>query len=218
MLELLFNTCYSTVRKVVHDMKKESTATRLKQIMQERQLRQVDILEKCKPFCKKFNIKLGRNDLSQYVNGKVEPGQDKLTILGMALNVSEAWLMGFDVQMEREPIEKRWNRGSRQFESHINAFYYQMQSLGWTYEWLDDEKLYRFSNGTAFFKISSEKYSDFIESMAYDSANCNWRNFMMNIMNKPKFCFLRKIVPTMSTPPTPLKEHPKKTSSLTKIL
>ncbi len=145
-------------------MKKESTATRLKQIMQERQLRQVDILEKCKPFCKKFNIKLGRNDLSQYVNGKVEPGQDKLTILGMALNVSEAWLMGFDVQMEREPIEKRWNRESGQFESHINAFYYQMQSLGWTYEWLDDEKLYRFSNGTAFFKISSEKYSDFIES------------------------------------------------------
>ncbi|MDE7298604.1 MAG: hypothetical protein K2N94_07215 [Lachnospiraceae bacterium] len=145
-------------------MKKESTATRLKQIMQERQLRQVDILEKCKPFCKKFNIKLGRNDLSQYVNGKVEPGQDKLTILGMALNVSEAWLMGFDVPIERESFEPQWNRDAKQFESHINAFYYQMQSLGWTYEWLEDENLYRFSNGTAFFKISAEKYSNFIES------------------------------------------------------
>ena len=48
-------------------MKKESTATRLKQIMKERQLRQVDILEKCKPFCRKFDVKLGRNDLSQYL-------------------------------------------------------------------------------------------------------------------------------------------------------
>lgn len=82
-------------------MKKESTSSRLKLIMKERQLRQVDILEKCKPFCQKFDVKLGRNDLSQYVNGKVEPGQDKLTVLGMALNVSEAWLMGFDVPMKR---------------------------------------------------------------------------------------------------------------------
>ena len=65
-------------------MKKESTSSRLKLIMKERQLRQVDILEKCKPFCQKFDVKLGRNDLSQYVNGKVEPGQDKLTVLGMA--------------------------------------------------------------------------------------------------------------------------------------
>lgn len=87
-------------------MKKESTAIRLKQIMRERQLRQVDILEKCKPFCTKFDIKLGRNDLSQYVNGKVEPGQEKLTILGMALNVSEAWLMGFDVPIERTAYTK----------------------------------------------------------------------------------------------------------------
>ena len=33
---------------------------------------------------------------------KTEPGQHKLTILGLALNVSEAWLMGYDVPMERE--------------------------------------------------------------------------------------------------------------------
>ena len=82
-------------------MKKQTTSNRLKQIMSERNLRQVDILEMCKPYCKKYDIKLGRNDLSQYVTGKVEPGQKKLTVLGMALNVSEAWLMGFDVPMER---------------------------------------------------------------------------------------------------------------------
>lgn len=101
-------------------MKKESTATRLQQIMKERQLRQVDILEKCKPFCKKFDVKLGRNDLSQYVNGKVEPGQDKLTVLGMALNVSEAWLMGFDVPMERTTSTKEESPKIMQYYDQLN--------------------------------------------------------------------------------------------------
>lgn len=76
---------------------KTTTADRLKYIMQIRNLRQVDILNLAKPFCEKFKIKLGRNDLSQYVSGKVSPGQDKLTILAKALDVNEAWLMGYDV-------------------------------------------------------------------------------------------------------------------------
>ena len=82
-------------------MKTETTAMRLKQIMSERNLKQVDILKLCQPYCEKYNIKLGKSDLSQFINGKVEPGQWKLTILGLALNVSESWLMGFDVPMER---------------------------------------------------------------------------------------------------------------------
>lgn len=82
-------------------MKIYTTSTRLKQIMSERNLRQVDIIEKARPFCEKYGVKLARNDLSQYVNGKVEPGQEKLTILGMALGVSEAWLMGYEVSMDR---------------------------------------------------------------------------------------------------------------------
>lgn len=83
-------------------MKKANTADRLKQIMDEKNIKQVDILRAAKPFCEKYGVKLAKNDLSQYVNGKVEPGQEKLTILGLALNVSEAWLMGFDVSRDRE--------------------------------------------------------------------------------------------------------------------
>lgn len=82
-------------------MKNYTTAQRLKQIMDLRQLRQVDILRAAEPYCKRFDVKLNKNDLSQYVSGKTAPGQDKLTILGLALGVSEAWLMGFDVAMER---------------------------------------------------------------------------------------------------------------------
>lgn len=83
-------------------MKKSTTAERLQWLMKERRLRQVDILEAAKPYCDRFKVKLGRNALSQYVHGVVEPGQQKLTVLSMALNVSEAWLMGYDVPMNRE--------------------------------------------------------------------------------------------------------------------
>lgn len=83
-------------------MKNFTTAQRLEQVMKSRNMRQVDILNAAEPYCKKYGIKLGKNDMSQYVSGKVEPGQDKLTILGLALNVSEAWLMGYDVPAERE--------------------------------------------------------------------------------------------------------------------
>lgn len=85
---------------------KVSTADRLKQIMSERNLKQIDIVNMAKPYCNEYNVRLGRNDLSQYVSGKVEPGQHKLYILAKALNVNEAWLMGYDVPMEREDITK----------------------------------------------------------------------------------------------------------------
>lgn len=82
-------------------MKESNTSERLKYIMQTTGLKQVDILEKSKPYCKKYNVRLAKNDLSQYVSGKVEPKQDKLSILGLALDVSEAWLAGYDVPMKR---------------------------------------------------------------------------------------------------------------------
>ena len=78
-------------------MKISTTAERLRTVMSERKLKQVDILNLSEPFCKEYGVQLKKNDLSQYVNGKSSPGQFKLTILSRALNVSEAWLMGYDV-------------------------------------------------------------------------------------------------------------------------
>lgn len=81
-------------------MRISNTSERLKEIMKLRNLRQVDILDLTKPYCKEHNIKMNKSDISQYVSGLVEPGQEKLFILGKALNVSEAWLMGYDVPKE----------------------------------------------------------------------------------------------------------------------
>ena len=75
---------------------KENTAQRLARIMNERNLRQVDILKKSEKFQKELGIKLGKSALSQYVSGKSIPDQDKLVLLAKTLDVSEAWLMGYD--------------------------------------------------------------------------------------------------------------------------
>lgn len=82
-------------------MLKYSTAERLRQIMDETGMKQIDIIRKSEPFFSIYKVKIGRNDISQYLSGKVEPRQNKLFILAKALNVSEAWLMGFDVPKER---------------------------------------------------------------------------------------------------------------------
>ena len=82
-------------------MEKENTSSRLRKIMSERNLRQVDILNLAAPYCEKYNVKLNKSDLSQYCSGKTEPNQDKLFILWEELNFNEAWILGYDVPMER---------------------------------------------------------------------------------------------------------------------
>ena len=112
----------------------ETTAARLNLIMRERGLRQTDILVLCKPFCKRYNVKLGKSDLSQYVSGKAKPKQDKLTVLGMALNVREDWLMGFDVDRSR-PVELSSSYISEGNYQILQRFMYEVPDLNFT----DDE-------------------------------------------------------------------------------
>mgnify|MGYP002407654194 CR=1 FL=1 len=83
-------------------MRVSNTSERLQHIINTRKLKQIDILEAAKPYCEKYGVKLNKNDLSQYVNGKAEPGQKKLTVLSLALGVSETWLMGYDTNDSKE--------------------------------------------------------------------------------------------------------------------
>ena len=82
-------------------MKKQSVSDRLQQIMSEKNLKQVDILSLAEPYCQKYNVKLAKNYLSQYCNGKTTPGDEILSVLALALDVSPAWLQGYDVPKER---------------------------------------------------------------------------------------------------------------------
>lgn len=53
--------------------------------------------------------------VSYYLSGKAVPRADRIYDIAKALDVSEAWLMGFDVTMEREfeSLHLRQNKESR---------------------------------------------------------------------------------------------------------
>ena len=103
-----------------------TTAERLKEILRIKGWKQVDIVNAAQPFCERYGIKLGRNDVSQYVSGKVEPNQHKLTIMALALNVSEVWLMGYDQPMERS--------------SELGAIQARLEEYAYLYSQLSEEE------------------------------------------------------------------------------
>ena len=72
--------------------RKEECHVRIKKAMNLRGLTQSDIVERT-------NIK--KSALSQYISGKISPRQNAIDELSKVLNVSEPWLMGYDVPMER---------------------------------------------------------------------------------------------------------------------
>ena len=45
---------------------------------------------------------IDRAAISRYLSGAYEPKQDRIYSIAKALDVSEAWLIGYDVPMERE--------------------------------------------------------------------------------------------------------------------
>ena len=75
--------------------------------MSERNLKQVEILEKSLPYQKELGIKMGKSTLSQYVNGVQSPDQHRIYLLSKTLEVSEPWLMGYDVEKKRIPDSER---------------------------------------------------------------------------------------------------------------
>lgn len=87
-------------------MRKYETADRIRQLMEEKNWKQVDIFNNSKPYQEKLGVKLGKSAISQYVNGVQAPDQRRLALLALTFNVSEAWLMGYDVPREREAISK----------------------------------------------------------------------------------------------------------------
>lgn len=71
----------------------KAISDRLKEGMELRQLKQVDIVKK---------TGINKGALSSYLSGKYEPKQNNIYLLAKALDVNEAWLMGHDVPMDRK--------------------------------------------------------------------------------------------------------------------
>lgn len=74
------------------DEQKEACCKRIRKAMELRGIKAVDLVQA---------TGLGKSAISQYISGKYEPKQVAIHKIAKALNVSEAWLMGYDVPIQR---------------------------------------------------------------------------------------------------------------------
>jgi alanine-synthesizing transaminase len=75
-------------------------AERLREVMTERNLKQIDIVRLSEPVGEKYGIKIGKSHISQYLSGKSEPKKDILKVLAETLGVSQLWLQGDEEYLE----------------------------------------------------------------------------------------------------------------------
>lgn len=75
-----------------------ATPERLREAMREAGKKQIDLARE---------TGLSHSTISRYLSGAVEPRQDATHKLSIALNVSELWLWGYDVQKRRTSEQKK---------------------------------------------------------------------------------------------------------------
>ena len=71
---------------------------RLKEALEARRMRAVDLMEK---------TDVPKSAISFYLAGKSQPKADRLYKIAQALDVSETWLLGYDVPMLRTAEQKK---------------------------------------------------------------------------------------------------------------
>ena len=76
---------------------KVSCGTRIKEALKLRGMKQADLVRL---------TGIGKSGIRQYISGKFVPRQNATHAIAKALNVSEAWLMGFDVPIQRSEAIK----------------------------------------------------------------------------------------------------------------
>lgn len=74
---------------------------RLREVMEERGLKQVDVIRLAEKIGEPYGIKIGKSHMSQYLNGKNVPRMDIMKVLAEALQVDQLWLQGEAVEKER---------------------------------------------------------------------------------------------------------------------
>lgn len=87
------------------------TKNRIKEAMKKAGIKQVELAE---------IAGLSKSAISRYLSGEYEPKQVPIYKMAKALNVSEAWLWGYDVPMER-PIEQKENDELADLVEHMKT-------------------------------------------------------------------------------------------------
>lgn len=93
-------------------------AQRLTQAMNQRHLKQIDIVRRAP----EFGVHLGKSHVSQYVSGKTIPRDETVRALADMLGVSASWLIGNSDDMTRtEPSTPASSQSGTQPEHHDNS-------------------------------------------------------------------------------------------------
>lgn len=106
----------------------ESFKIRLKKVMDLRALKPVELAEKCG---------ISKSTVSHYMSGYTEPKSNRLYIMAKILNVNEAWLMGYDVPMERDNYE---DQKVITFDAKSEAAIKLLEEGGYTVSYSDNPK------------------------------------------------------------------------------
>lgn len=126
---------------------------RLRKAMQIRQITAIELAKK---------TGYNKANISQWVNGVYEAKQDGVYKLALALDVSEAWLMGYDMSMERitqnerEAKLKEWDKKhnpdtklaaeTKEFERILKSIpLYNLPVSAGTGAWLGEGREYEFA-------------------------------------------------------------------------
>nr|DAQ52866.1 MAG TPA: bifunctional HTH-domain containing protein/aminotransferase [Caudoviricetes sp.] len=114
---------------------KEACYKRIRQAMELRGIKAVDLVQA---------TGLGKSAISQYISGKYEPKQVAIHKIAKALNVSEAWLMGYDVPIQRaEEIKTVVSKE----ENELLDMYHKLDAL-------DKKELFKWIA----YRLTDEKY------------------------------------------------------------
>lgn len=76
-------------------MERVAISHRIKEGLEIRNMKQIDLSRL---------TGISRSMITEYLKGKYEPRQDNIYLIAKALDVNEAWLMGFDVKKDRNDI------------------------------------------------------------------------------------------------------------------
>ena len=92
----------------------DEVKVRIKQALQLRNMKQAELAEK---------TGIDKGQISSYISGRYKPKQENMSLMAVALNVSEYWLMGLDVSMEREGSEEVLREQQKRFEAYAQGVY-----------------------------------------------------------------------------------------------
>ena len=86
-------------------------AERLKKAMEQKNMKQIDLVKKAA----EQGVKLGKSHVSQYLSGKTTPRSEILNFLATTLGVETEWLKGTDVSVDT--LKKETNEAGFQMEN-----------------------------------------------------------------------------------------------------